>query len=80
MSCRVLNRGVETLTLCLLVKQAKEWGCESLIGEYIPSLKNEMVSQHYLKMGFHQISDHTYELNLSESIKCPTTITLKETP
>jgi FkbH-like protein len=78
MSCRVLNRGVENLTLNLLIQQAKDWACDRLVGEYIPSLKNEMVSQHYLKMGFHLIKENTYELDLNQSLNLESTITLKE--
>jgi len=79
MSCRVLNRGVESLTLDLLIQQAKVWGCDRLIGEYIPSLKNEMVSQHYLKMGFTLIKENTYELELKSTQPLESHITLKET-
>jgi len=78
MSCRVLNRGVETLTLSLLADKAKAWGCSRLIGEYLRSPKNDMVSDHYLKMGFTQVSEHTYALDLSKAILKPSTITLKE--
>jgi FkbH-like protein len=79
MSCRVLNRGVESLTLDLLIQQTKVWGCDRLIGEYIPSLKNEMVSQHYLKMGFTLIKENTYELELKSTQPLESHITLKET-
>lgn len=79
MSCRVLNREVEFLTLSLLIKQAKDWGCEKLMGEYIPSLKNEMVSQHYLKMGFRLVDENTYEFDLNQSSKQACAITIKET-
>jgi len=79
MSCRVLNRGVETLTLNLLVKQAIAWGCDRLMGEYIPSSKNEMVSQHYLKMGFHLIKENMYELDVNKNLVIESNIPLKET-
>lgn len=53
MSCRVLQRGVEFLTLALLIKRAKEHGCKRLLGCYIPTAKNKMVSEHYARLGFH---------------------------
>jgi predicted enzyme involved in methoxymalonyl-ACP biosynthesis len=74
-----VNRSKESLTLDLLVQQAKAWGCDRLIGEYIPSLKNEMVSQHYLKMGFHLIKENTFELKLMSTQALESHITLKET-
>ena len=52
MSCRVLGRGVETATLELIANQASQLGARRLVGEYRPTAKNGMVSDHYLKMGF----------------------------
>jgi len=52
MSCRVLKRGMEHYVLNTLVLLAKKTGFETIIGEYIPTSKNEMVKDHYLKLGF----------------------------
>ncbi len=52
MSCRVLGREVECATLQVIVDAARIMGCETIIGEYIPTAKNAMVSDHYLKLGF----------------------------
>jgi FkbH-like protein len=52
MSCRVLGRQVERATLGLIVEQARQLGARRLIGEYIPTNKNAMVSEHYTKLGF----------------------------
>jgi FkbH-like protein len=52
MSCRVLKRGMENFVLNTLVEFAKEMGCARLIGEYTPTVKNEMVKDHYLDLGF----------------------------
>ena len=79
MSCRVLNRGVEKLTLSLLAQTAKHWGCTTLIGENLRSPKNDLVADHYLKMGFTQVDETKYALDLSIPILPPDTITLKET-
>ncbi len=78
MSCRVLNRGVETFALNLLIEQAKAWGCIELIGEYIPSLKNAMVKDHYIKMGFVEINEVTYQLDEKHLLIQPTHIAVKE--
>jgi FkbH-like protein len=52
MSCRVLGRQVEPTTLNLIVERAKEIGARRLLGEYIPTKKNSMVKDHYVKLGF----------------------------
>lgn len=59
MSCRVLGRGVEEATLNLLCEQAKEMSCRALFGVYQPSPKNEMVREHYQRLGFDLL--HTFE-------------------
>lgn len=52
MSCRVLKRGMENFTLNTLVAYAKEKGFKKIIGEYLPTLKNGMVKEHYPNLGF----------------------------
>jgi FkbH-like protein len=52
MSCRVLKRGVEEIVLNELVRLAKLNLCQSLLGTYLPTPKNEMVRDFYGKMGF----------------------------
>ncbi len=52
MSCRVLGRGVEEATLALLADQARALDGVALVGEYLPTAKNAMVSGHYEKLGF----------------------------
>lgn len=53
MSCRVLKRGMEHFVLNKIVAFAKHHGYAQLIGEYIPSAKNSLVSDHYSKLGFY---------------------------
>ncbi len=52
MSCRVLKRGMENFTLNKIVEIARKIGAKRIIGEYIPTLKNEMVKDHYKNLGF----------------------------
>lgn len=52
MSCRVLGRRVEEAALFLVADAARQAGARRLIGEYIPSEKNRMVSGHFEKLGF----------------------------
>jgi len=52
MSCRVLKRGMEAFTLNTIVELARENGCSSVVGEYLPTAKNAMVRDHYSQLGF----------------------------
>jgi FkbH-like protein len=52
MSCRVLKRQVEEVTLNEIVRLAREHGCERVVGEYKPTAKNSMVSNLYPQLGF----------------------------
>lgn len=52
MSCRVLGRQVEQATLNLVAAEARELGARRLIGEYRPTAKNNLVAQHYSRLGF----------------------------
>ena len=56
MSCRVLKRGMENFTLNTMVEYAKKKGYKKIVGEYIPTLKNKMVEQHYPNLGFSSIN------------------------
>lgn len=70
MSCRVLGRRVEEAVLASLAGAARAAGAKRLIGRYIPSTRNSMVSDHYAKLGFRRIGDDqggtTWELVLGE--------------
>jgi FkbH-like protein len=57
MSCRVLGRQVEAVTLNLIAAQAKALGATRLVGEYIPTAKNGMVRDHYKKLGFEVVCE-----------------------
>jgi FkbH-like protein len=57
MSCRVLGRQVEAVTLNLIAAHAKALGATRLIGEYLPTAKNGMVRTHYQKLGFDVVSE-----------------------
>jgi FkbH-like protein len=64
MSCRVLKRGMENFVLNTIAQAAKDRGCTKLAGEYIPTPKNELVKDHYAKLGFTQVGDK-WELDLN---------------
>lgn len=52
MSCRVANRGVELAMLAHLVEQAREAGCAEVIGEFVPSPRNQVIAELYPSAGF----------------------------
>jgi FkbH-like protein len=58
MSCRILKRGMEDFILNLIIKTANNMGCSSVVGEFIPTSKNGIVSEHYKNLGF--ISEGNY--------------------
>lgn len=48
---------------------AKNWGCSTITGEYIPTLKNGMVKELYSELGFslydhnESVSKYAFSLN-----------------
>ena len=54
MSCRVLGRGVEQSVLNEIASHAREENVAALIGRYLPTARNEMVKDHFQKLGFEQ--------------------------
>jgi FkbH-like protein len=52
MSCRVLGREAEAATLAIVAAEARRIGGTALIGHYRPSAKNNMVRDHYARLGF----------------------------
>jgi FkbH-like protein len=55
MSCRVLGRKVEQATLNLIMREAGRLGATRVVGEYIATAKNGMVSGHYASLGFARV-------------------------
>lgn len=71
MSCRVLGRQVEEATMNLVAAEALRLGAVRLFGDYLPTKKNSMVSEHYRKLGFEYLEsdDHggtRWRVNLAE--------------
>jgi FkbH-like protein len=64
MSCRVLKREMEKFTLNKIIEIAKELSCKKITGEYIPTKKNDIVKDHYRKLGFSAKENNQWQLNL----------------
>lgn len=56
MSCRVLGRKVEEAILSDIAERAAAQGVAILVGEYIPTAKNSIVSDLYSRLGFTETS------------------------
>lgn len=52
MSCRVLGRQVEQAVLGEIVSAARAAGVEEIVGRYVPTARNDLVRDHYEKLGF----------------------------
>ena len=52
MSCRVLKRNMENFMLNAIASYASHKNFKKLIGEFIPTPKNELVKNHYSGLGF----------------------------
>jgi predicted enzyme involved in methoxymalonyl-ACP biosynthesis len=55
MSCRVLGRKVEHMVLREILEQARTAGIEKLRGIYKPTERNQLVVDHYAKLGFSKV-------------------------
>lgn len=73
MSCRVLQRGMENFILNTIVGFAREKGFRYLRGEYLPTARNGMVSDHYFSLGF-QSQGGGWVLDMQTYEHRPTTI------
>ncbi len=58
MSCRVLKRNVEEFVLNEVVHIATQNNCNKILGEFIPTPKNELVKDHYRKLGFSEVENY----------------------
>jgi predicted enzyme involved in methoxymalonyl-ACP biosynthesis len=66
MSCRVLKRGVEATLMNYVVAQLMNLNVTQLNGEYIPTVKNELVRNLLANLGMSLESPNNYQLSLKE--------------
>lgn len=52
MSCRVIGYGVETALLAVVAEEARNAQVKTIVGEYIPTLKNTPARDFYARHGF----------------------------
>jgi FkbH-like protein len=58
MSCRVISRTAEQFMLDALLTRARQLGCTRVVGEFIPTNKNQLVADLYDRMGFDRTVEH----------------------
>jgi FkbH-like protein len=63
MSCRAIGRTVEDHLLNCVASHARQLGYNNLIGEYIPTAKNELVADLYERFGFQPMGMSPGELH-----------------
>lgn len=66
MSCRVLKRSMEEYIVNCIIREANRNGFKKIKAEYIPTPKNRMVKNIYRDMGFDEIGEGQYSVNVSE--------------
>ena len=86
MSCRVLGRKVEEAMLRETVHHARLAGFEALAGAYQPTAKNNMVAEHYDKLGFtltgtdaDGVKRYHYELAAASTAELPFAVERRKT-
>jgi FkbH-like protein len=57
MSCRVLQRGVESFTMNNIFSYAARQGAKRVTGHYLPTKKNDMVKGFFKSFGFEKIAE-----------------------
>lgn len=69
LSCRVLGRRIEEVFLAVIAQCVGEQGGKTLIGEYIPTAKNEQTATLYPSQGFQPLDDRKqyFALDLKEN-------------
>ncbi len=82
MSCRVLNRTVERATLNYIIARAKAAGVCALIGQYVRTARNGMVSEHYSRLGFTPLhgdeNGSRWRLDVASYVDAPVHVELVE--
>ena len=67
LSCRVIGRGIEQYMLATITDLCRERGTPTLIGEFLPTAKNQPAAGLYDRMGFEKISDTLFRRDLASS-------------
>jgi FkbH-like protein len=69
MSCRVIGRQVEDAFVDRICTDASKAGCASVYAEYIPTAKNNLVSDFWSKMRFTEVNKEAQRTQYSRDLK-----------
>lgn len=69
LSCRIIGRNIENSVLYFIKEFAKENNFSGVIGEYLPTKKNSICSEFYVKNGFEVVGPNLFELKDFNRIK-----------
>lgn len=76
LSCRIIGRTIETAILAHLARRARESGAVTLVGEFVPTSKNEPAQDVYRAHGFRCVIENEggsrWELNLAGDVQIQT--------
>ena len=64
MSCRVLGLNIEQYMIAFAAAVAKQAKVKKLVGEYIPTPKNKVAADMYLRLGFQKLGDTLFGVDL----------------
>ena len=74
MSCRVLGRGMEAVTMNEIAKIALQGGCDKVVGRFRPTKKNGLVANLLPGLGFSLVEESSeeriYSLELKTFVPC----------
>jgi FkbH-like protein len=78
LSCRIISRGAESALLGRLIERMRERGAREVIGEYVPSARNEPCADFYARHGFEAAGENRWRLDLTtHNVPSPDFITVE---
>lgn len=77
LSCRAFGRDVEKAIFNAFINTMKQMNIKKIVGEYLPTKKNDMVKDLYLKFGFEICEDRTYLLRVQNYSEMQNLISLE---
>jgi FkbH-like protein len=72
MSCRALGRGVEDALLCACLRESRRRGAADLVGEFIPTARNQRAQGFYASQGFVANGEGRFHRPLDGPVAFPT--------
>ena len=65
LSCRILGRRIEEAFFIEILDFLQENNFKKVVGEYIPSQKNQMTKNFYANFNFSEVEENKFELDLT---------------